>query len=463
MAKADMAECHLLDGESMVDEFAVSASSGSAHQFDRYSEYQQSGVEALGEIPAHWKLKPLKYVLQAPLAYGVLKPDRYDGDDGIPLIRILDVESGEVRQAWLQRISPAQSREYRRTVLNAGDLIVSVVGTIGRSFVVPQSLAGANLSRALARIQLTPEVDARFLEYCIVASAFESFVEMIPAGTAQRVLNLGDLAQFVAAVPSPAEQDAIVRFLDREMEKIDGLVAKKEELIRLLQEKRAALITHAVTKGLDLNAPMKDSGIEWIGEIPADWKIRRLSTVCGFQSGKAHEPYVVEDGEFVCVNARFVSTEGKKRKFCSRNLSPAKRNDVLMVMSDLPNGRALARTFFVTENDRYAVNQRVCIISAQQVNPRFLFYYLDRSPFFLCYDDGLNQTHLPNAAFTKCPVLLPPPREQVAISEYLDLATNRINGLIKKVEDHLTLLQELRTALISAAVTGKIDVREEVA
>jgi type I restriction enzyme S subunit len=217
-----------------------------------HAHMRDSGIEWLGEIPAHWHVRPLKYFLRAPLAYGVLKPDKYLGEDGVRLIRILDVQSGHVSEDALELISPDQSEEFRRTLVRAGDLVVSVVGTIGRAFVVPRSLEGANLSRALARVQLKPALGARFLEYGLRASPFESFVELVPTGTAQRVLNLGDLAEYRLASPPPSEQSAIIAFLDREMAGIDALVARVCDAIERLKEFRTALISAAATGKIDV-------------------------------------------------------------------------------------------------------------------------------------------------------------------------------------------------------------------
>jgi type I restriction enzyme S subunit len=197
----------------------------------------------------------------------------------------------------------------------------------------------------------------------------------------------------------------------------------------------------------------KDSGVEWLGEVPGHWDVKRLTAVCVFQSGKAHEQVIDDDGEFICVNSRFVSTEGSSRKFCTANFSPAKKNDILMVMSDLPNGRALAKAFFVDADAPYAVNQRVCILSAFDANPKFLFHLLDRNPLFLLNDDGINQTHLSNAAFTKFPTLIPPPAEQTQIAAFLDRETAKIDALVAEQRRLMALLKEKRQAVISHAVT----------
>jgi len=213
---------------------------------------KDSGVEWLGEVPESWDLKPLKHLLRAPLAYGVLKPDKYEGGDGVPLVRILDVDMGVVRQTQLDTISPEQSAEYGRTLVQAGDLVVSVVGTIGRCFVVPASLEGANLSRALARVQLNSNVSARFLELCLASTPFVSFVELIPAGTAQRVLNLGDLGKFLVALPPVEEQERIVEDVLIETGAITALEKQIRVGIDRLKELRIALISAAVTGKIDV-------------------------------------------------------------------------------------------------------------------------------------------------------------------------------------------------------------------
>jgi type I restriction enzyme S subunit len=191
----------------------------------------------------------------------------------------------------------------------------------------------------------------------------------------------------------------------------------------------------------------------FLDKIPDSWKAVPLNVLSDFRQGKLHEPYIHEDGKFICVNSRFVSTEGKKVKFCSKNLSPVRKSDILMVMSDLPNGRALAKAFWVEGENNFALNQRVCAITPQKVDSRFLYYQLDRNPYFLAFDDGSNQTNLSNDVFKKYPVLLPSANEQQKIANFLDHETAKIDTLIEKQQQLITLLKEKRQAVISHAVT----------
>jgi len=433
-----------------------------AQRFRPYPEYNDSGVEWLGEIPAIWHKKRLKDECHAAALYGANESASSYAIDGVRFLRTTDIhENGSLSEAGAVFLPKSSVRDY---LLADGDILISRSGTLGRALHYSRARHGeCAYAGYLVRFVPKKSLDPQFVFYYTKSQPFQDWLSISVIQSTIGNVNGQKYANLEIPIPSSPEQRAIASFLDRETAKIDALIAKKKRLIELLQEKRSALTTQAVIKGLDPNAPMKDSGVEWLGEVPEHWEMRRLSTVCGFEQGKAHEPFVDDDGEFVCVNSRFVSTEGKARKFCNRNLSPARKNDVLMVMSDLPNGRALAKAFFVTEDKRYAVNQRVCILSARHVNSRFLFYFLNRSPAFLRYDDGVNQTHLPNAAFTKCAVLLPPPPEQGRIVQIVDDVATRIDTLSQKVSEAIITLREFRSAIISAAVTGKIDVREEAA
>jgi type I restriction enzyme S subunit len=306
----------------------------------------------------------------------------------------------------------------------------------------------------------TEIVKAQFLDYLFRSSTFRSLGEaaMYGAGGQKRVPD-SFVRDFASFLPPIAEQSAISAFLDRETAKIDALIAEQQRLIELLQEKRQAVISHAVTKGLNPDALMKDSGIEWLGEVPEHWTLTRLDRISDFVNGKAHEPHVSDDGQFICVTSRFISTNGEAVRLCAENLTPAVRDDILMVMSDLPNGRALARTFHVQDERDYAINQRVCAIRPTGASPRYLAFMLDRNPWFLQNDDGLNQTHLSVSDFRKMPIVLPPQGDQDAIAQRLDSLVAISAHLIAHAETCITLLQERRAALISAAVTGQIDVR----
>ncbi|WP_298566084.1 restriction endonuclease subunit S [uncultured Aliiroseovarius sp.] len=179
-------------------------------------------------------------------------------------------------------------------------------------------------------------------------------------------------------------------------------------------------------------------------KLPKGWRIEKLPKILQFLPGKAHERFIEESGRFVVANSKFVSTSGKVRKFSSKNVSPAQAGDVLIVMSDLPNGRALGKAYLVSQGEEIAVNQRVCALRAKHGEPAFYFYFLDRNRYFLDFDDGINQTHLLNPVFEECPIVVPPLPEQRKIAEILrtwDEALDKLTALCAAKEKRLGALR----------------------
>jgi type I restriction enzyme S subunit len=189
-----------------------------------------------------------------------------------------------------------------------------------------------------------------------------------------------------------------------------------------------------------------------VGVLPEDWHVKLLPDVCRFRAGKAHEQYISNSGRFVCVNSKFISTNGKVRKYSTVNFCCAKRGDVLMVMSDLPNGKALAKAYLVDEDDLYAVNQRVCALTPYGHCSSYLFYALNRNRYFLKFDDGVNQTHLLNPVFQKCPLPLPPTKaEQEAIAESL----SDLDALIESLEQLINKKRQIKQGTMQELLTGE--------
>jgi type I restriction enzyme S subunit len=299
---------------------------------------------------------------------------------------------------------------------------------------------------------------------------------MTVKGAAQPGINLAHLAKYRMVVPPPETQSVIADFLDRETSKVDALVAKKERLIELLQEKRTALITHAVTKGLDPNAPMKPSGIDWLGDIPAHWTV--LSVKFALSVPMTDGPH--ETPEFLDEGVPFLSAESvkddrldfsRKRGFISerdharfsRKYRP-RIGDVYMVKSGATTGN-VAR---VETTDDFNIWSPLAAMRPNRTRllTDFLFYSIKSKPFTqnveLRWSYGTQQ-NIGMGVLSNLPMPLAPIDEQSTIIDMLARETAKIDSLLQRVRDGILRLQEYRTALISAAVTGKIDVREEVA
>ena len=440
-------------------------------RFRRYPAYKDSGVEWLGEIPVHWEVKRLKFLLQEALQYGANEPAELMDPDLPRYIRITDVgEDGRLREETFRSIPKDVARPY---LLQDGDLLFARSGaTVGKTFRFEPSWGRAAYAGYLIRARLKLQRwSSRFVQYFTKSTSYWDWLQTnfiqatIQNVSAERYANLG------IALPELREQQEIVSLLDLETARIDGLVARKERLIELLQEKRTALITHAVTRGLDQNAPMKDSGVEWLGEIPAHWEVKSLKHLTpGVTVGIVVTPskYYVEEG-VPCLRSLNVSRgaiDMENLVFISENSNQLHRKskifagDVVVVRT----GQAGTPAVVPKELDGANCIDLLIVRRSEQVLSQFVYYYLNSSTAISQAAElsvGAIQAHYNTSTLARLVVPKAPTDEQSRIVTHLDQATGEIDALIAKIRQAIDHLKEFRTAFISAAVTGKIDVREE--
>ncbi|EHN66544.1 putative type I restriction-modification system specificity determinant for hsdM and hsdR (HsdS) [Comamonas testosteroni ATCC 11996] len=281
-------------------------------------------------------------------------------------------------------------------------------------------------------------------------------------------LNLELLGDIGCPIPNVEEQLSIAAFLDHETAKIDALIEKQQRLIELLKEKRQAVISHAVTKGLNPNAPMKDSGVEWLGEVPAHWEMKKLRFLGEARNGLTYSPEdIVDEGEGTLV-LRSSNVQNMKiafgdnvyvNKYIHERII-TRLNDILICSRN--GSRALiGKNALIEENAAGLAYGAFMMVFRSEVNP-YIFWVLNSQLFE--YQSGsfltsmINQLTVENINGFEIP--LPPAEERSAIIAYVKERTSKIDVLISQVESSLALIHERRTALISAAVTGKIDVRD---
>jgi type I restriction enzyme S subunit len=421
----------------------------------RYPKYKDSGVEWLGDVPEHWEAIKLARHLRLAPCYGVLVPDFEP--DGIPMLRIKDMESGNADRASLNTISRSLSAQYSRTIVEEGDVVLSVVGTIGEAFRVDSALAGVNLSRAVARLQLQSTLTAEFLCWIFQSLQFRRYVDLVCVGTAQRVLNMADLSAFRIANPGTEEQVAIATFLDRETAKIDALVAEQRRLIELLKEKRQAVISHAVTKGLNPDARMKPSGIEWLGDVPEHWRVSSVRRACQVDNTLRY-PIDMQTrtdiaGDFPYYGPTGILSWINEYRVDGEYFLIGEDGDHFLKFDRQP------MTIHVT--GRFNVNNHAHLVrGVGDCSTRWaclFFSHKDLLPWLI--KQGVGRYKLRKETLVTIPILVPPPTEQDQVLDYVEQVNAKSKFLIQEAERAIELLQERRTALISAAVTGKIDVR----
>ena len=437
-----------------------------------YPAYKDSGVEWLGEVPAHWDIFPLKRL--AKIRYGLGQPPA-QLEDGTPFVRATNVKSGIIVDEGMLYVDFKDIPPDRDAVLSPGEIIVVRSGAYtGDSAIVPKKFQGAIAGYDMV-VTITKGYSPFFAWQLLSREVLGLQFNFFNLRAAQSHLNSEDLGNTLFLVPSLPEQRAIATHLDNETAKIDALIAKKERLVELLQEKRAALISHAVTKGLDPTVPMKDSGMEWIGEIPAHWGMGKIGAECtvkarlGWRGLKASE-YVDEGYIFLATP----NIKGREIDFENVNHITAERYfespEIMLQVGDVLVAKD-GSTLGITSVIRYlpapaTVNSSIAVIRPQEsLNSVFLYWFLSSNyiqEFIQRMKDGMGVPHLFQADLRKFVVLIPSLPEQCAIAAFLDRETAKIDALISRIQEGIEKLKEYSTALISAAVTGKIDVREEI-
>ena len=277
--------------------------------------------------------------------------------------------------------------------------------------------------------------------------------QMIQLAVGMKVFGVSKTQLINIKIPLPPtleEQKSIATALSD----IDELITGLEKLISKKKDIKQGAAQALLSGKIRLNGfghanEMKESQL---GLIPKDWDVKLLPEVFDYIHGKAHEQHIDSSGAFTVVNSKFISSEGKVSKQSSNNFCPAKKGDILTVLSDLPNGKALAKTYYVNVNMKYAVNQRICIWRSKKDYPLFLSYIMNRHKYFMKFDDGVTQTHILNHHIEKCPVLVPLDiNEQKAIAISLNDMVAEITQLETKKEKY----QAIKQGMMQELLTGK--------
>jgi type I restriction enzyme S subunit len=439
--------------------------------FPRYGSYKDSGIDRLGEIPSHWNVCSVKQVCDTITDGAHVSPETEDG--AFCFVSTKDLIRQGIDFDGCLRTSKASYEYLVRTGCrpHVGDVLFSKDGTIGRTVVVNEE---RDFVVASSLIIIRPDkkrLNANYLHLLCQSNFVCSQVESLVRGAGLPRLSIQNLLRVVGLFPPIAEQFAIAAFLDRETAKIDALVEEQQRLIELLKEKRQAVISHAVTKGLNPNAPMKESGEECLGVVPQHWSITNLGAICTkIGSGKTPlggaEAYSLSGVLF--LRSQNVYDEGLRlddvvyidnlldEEMVGTRVFPG---DVLLNIT----GASLGRTELVPDRFPAAnVNQHVCIIRLRELAHRHFVSLFLKSPGakvqFELGQSGAAREGLNFQTVSKLILPLPPKEEQALIVGYLQRNLLQINTLIFETNKAINLLQERRAALISAAVTGKIDV-----
>lgn len=435
--------------------------------FPRYPKYKPSGVQWLGEVPVHWEVLPGRRVFEQRR-----DPPRKD-----------DAQLSSTQKFGVIPQSLFMEREDQKVVLalsgldnfkhvEKNDFIISLrsfQGGIEHSAYAGCASPAYTVLRARNRVE--PPYFARLLKCEPYIAALQSGTQGIRDG---KNISYDEFGGILLPLPPLLEQRAIAAFLDRETATIDALVEEQRGLIGLLKEKRQALISHAVTKGLNPKAKLKDSGIEWLGMVPEGWEVKKLGFAAKLQGGFAFKADEFGDEGIPVIRMKNLSRGVLDLEVVARiplassNESVSLREgDLLLGMSgSIGDTGSLGNYAVVRAEDLPAqLNQRVgrFLPRENHVSMNFLCRIIQSSGFseqILLEVTGTAQFNVSSSQVESCIIALPPLPEQLAIATFLDTETVKLDSLVAEAEGVIALLQERRSALISAAVTGGIDVRK---
>ncbi|MFV9631863.1 MAG: restriction endonuclease subunit S [Methanosarcinales archaeon] len=456
----------------MSSEVAVEMQGG---RWKRYPAYKDSGVEWLGEVPEGWGILALRRVVSRFVDYRGKTPEKVDS--GVPLITAKNIKGGHIDLSSSEEF--IREHEYQdwmtRGLPENGDVLITTEAPLGEVAQVESTYIALAQRIILLKVNKS-RITNSYLKYHFLSKSGQGELWTQSSGSTALGIKADRFKGTLISVPSLPEQRAIASFLNRETGCIDTLIEKKGRQIELLQEKRAALISHAVTKGLDPGVKMKDSGVEWIGEVPEGWKVRKLKHIASVKFSSVDKK--TEEGQQPVCLCNYVDVYYNDYITSYLDLMKATasvaeiqnftlRGGDILITKDSESWDDIAVPAYVSSD----INNVLCGYHLAQIRPNISLSdgeYLFRSFYARGINDqfrvaatgvtryGLGKYWLDNSLF-----LVPPLPEQHAIATFLDRETGRIDTLTTKIRESISKLREYRTALISAAVTGKIDVRNK--
>jgi len=426
----------------------------------KYPLYKDSEVEWLHEIPSHWKIVKAKRIFHETSIKN--HPDE-------PLLAATQTK-GVIPKSLYENTTVTATKNFETLkFVRKGDFVISL-----RSFQggIEYAHYQGIISPAYTILEPQEEVIHNYYRYLLKSKHYISGLTLLVTGIREgQNIDTGKFKDSFLPLPTKEEQTAIANFLNYKLSKIDRFIRKKKQLIKLLNEQKAAIINQAVTKGLDPNAKMKPSGIEWLGDIPEHWKVRKLKyLINGRLKYGANEPggdFKENDPRYIRITDFDKSGRLRDDTFCSLNNVLAepyllKEGDVLFARS----GGTVGKTFQFKNYNGIACYAGY-LIKAEPNNllmqSDYLFEYTNSRVYDSWKNFIFNKATIENIGadkYAQLPVIVPTLKEQTAIVSYIEKETAKINQTISTIEKEIALVEEYKTALIAEAVTGKIDVRD---
>lgn len=415
--------------------------------------------------PMGWELLPVKYCLEIPITDGPHETPEIL-QDGIPFISAEAVKNNELdfskKRGFISADEHARfSRKYKPI---RGDVYMVKSGATTGNVARVMTDEEFNIWSPLAALRPDKKrIVSDFLFYSMLSKSFRHSVEQGWSFGTQQNIGMWVISNLQIPVPPLQTQQKIADFLDRKTAQIDGLIEKKRQLIAKLKEKRLAVITQAVTRGLNPDAPLKDSGIEWLGQVPAHWEVMKYGYRTNIQQGQV-DPEIEPYSEMMLIAPNHIeSNTGRLLELSTARDQSAISGKYLVQKGDIVyskirphlNKVALSKEPGLCSADMYPIRTEEDLI------PEYLFYWMIAQPFLDYATLSSMRVAMPKLnreTLSSAPLLLPPTEEQKSIVETLDLEIERLDNLTGKTKEVINRLTEYRTALITAAVTGQLEI-----
>ncbi|EJD6540330.1 restriction endonuclease subunit S [Providencia rettgeri] len=421
--------------------------------YKEYFEYQPSNDVHIKQLPIGWIMKPLGLVaakgrtsfVDGPFGSD-LKSDEYQ-DEGIPLIQLNNIVIGKHILQNMKYITEKKMHQLSRHIAKPNDIVIAkMADPVARATLVNGQYDKYVIVADCVKLTIDASIaDLSYVIYAINSKEVNSSAELVSTGTTRIRINLTELKNLKIPFPPLVIQQKIAHFLDHETAKIDTLINKQEKLIELLKEKRQAVISHAVTKGLNPDVSMKDSGVEWLGKVPEHWVLGRLKNVLKIRNGKDYKQVEIESGGYPVYGSGGIFKRSSEYLYDGESVLFGRKGTI--------NKPLVVKGKFWTVDTMFYSELNKCI------DANYVYLQATLFPFDLLSTNtalpSMTQEDLLNLGF-----VIPPYEEQLVISESISNHDIKFVNIIDKASKQIELMKERKTALISAAVTGKIDVRD---
>lgn len=390
----------------------------------------------LGLIPEDWEVN--RFTDIAELIHGFQFREEHFVENGrFGVIKIGNLTyQGNISLDYLSKTDCDKINNYERLFLKRGDILMALTGgTLGKMSIFNLEEHKYLQNYRVGKFEPNEKTIKNYIYYLLSSNYVQKRIEDNVNEAAQPNFGKQDFDKIKIPLPPLPEQKKIADCLST----WDSAIEKQNALINALTDRKKALIQQLLT------------GKKRLPGFSGEWKLNSINDLFIFKNGKAHENVIDENGKYILINSKFISTDGEILKKTNSNLAPLEVNDLVFVMSDVPNGKALAKFFLIKEDNLYTLNQRIGLLKIKKGNPIFMYYLLNRNSYFLMFDNGVGQTNLRKDDILDCPLNIPSLEEQTAIAEILATADRDL----QLQKDKLAQLQSQKKGLMQVLLTGK--------